>query len=68
MTTDAVSSHSDTGQCEDAVRVFSSTPLGELQDLIGLALAHFRAGHLQESLAGEHPVDILSVGLLSHLC
>ncbi|XP_041957097.1 tetratricopeptide repeat protein 37 isoform X1 [Alosa sapidissima] len=41
----------DTGQCEDAVRVYSSTPLGELQDLVGLALAYFRAGHLQESLA-----------------
>ncbi|XP_012671452.2 tetratricopeptide repeat protein 37 [Clupea harengus] len=41
----------DTGQWEEAVRVYSSTPLEELQDLTGLALAYFRAGLLQESLS-----------------
>lgn len=68
MTTGAVSPRSDTDQSEDAVRVYSSTPLGELQDLTGLALAYFRAGLLQESLAGEHRAVNLSVTLLSHLC
>uniref|UniRef100_A0A4W4G194 Tetratricopeptide repeat domain 37 n=1 Tax=Electrophorus electricus TaxID=8005 RepID=A0A4W4G194_ELEEL len=41
---------SDTGLWEEAVRHYSSTPLEELQDLTGLALACFRAGHLQESV------------------
>ncbi|KAL2091868.1 hypothetical protein ACEWY4_011666 [Coilia grayii] len=41
----------NTGQCEEAIRVYSSTPPEELQDLAGLALAYFRAGLLQESLA-----------------
>uniref|UniRef100_A0A4W4FY58 Tetratricopeptide repeat domain 37 n=1 Tax=Electrophorus electricus TaxID=8005 RepID=A0A4W4FY58_ELEEL len=40
----------DTGLWEEAVRHYSSTPLEELQDLTGLALACFRAGHLQESV------------------
>ncbi len=30
---------SDAGQWEEAVRIYSSTPLEELHDLIGLALA-----------------------------
>uniref|UniRef100_A0A672M7X6 SKI3 subunit of superkiller complex n=1 Tax=Sinocyclocheilus grahami TaxID=75366 RepID=A0A672M7X6_SINGR len=40
---------SDDGQWEEAVRVYSSTPLEELHDLIGLALACFRIGRLPES-------------------
>ncbi|XP_076854203.1 tetratricopeptide repeat protein 37 isoform X2 [Brachyhypopomus gauderio] len=40
----------DTGRWEEAVRHYTSTPLEELQDLTGLALACFRAGHLQESV------------------
>ena len=35
------------------MRVYSSTPLQELQDLAGLALAHCRAGHVPESINGE---------------
>uniref|UniRef100_A0A672MCV1 SKI3 subunit of superkiller complex n=1 Tax=Sinocyclocheilus grahami TaxID=75366 RepID=A0A672MCV1_SINGR len=41
---------SDDGQWEEAVRVYSSTPLEELHDLIGLALACFRIGRLPESV------------------
>ncbi|XP_028851542.1 tetratricopeptide repeat protein 37 isoform X2 [Denticeps clupeoides] len=40
----------DIGQPEEAVRVYSLVPLEELQDLVGLALAAFRAGHLQDSV------------------
>ncbi|XP_062310352.1 superkiller complex protein 3 [Osmerus eperlanus] len=39
-----------TGQWEDAVRVYSSTPLEELQDLAGLALAYCRAGITPDSI------------------
>ncbi|XP_067087344.1 superkiller complex protein 3 [Osmerus mordax] len=39
-----------TGQWEDAVRVYSSTPLEELQDLAGLALAYCRAGLTPDSI------------------
>ncbi|XP_063051126.1 superkiller complex protein 3 [Engraulis encrasicolus] len=41
----------DAGEWEEAIRVYSSTPLEELQDLTGLALAYFRAGLLLESLS-----------------
>ncbi|KAM4615710.1 tetratricopeptide repeat protein 37 [Polymixia lowei] len=37
------------GQWEEAVRVYSSTPLQELCDLVGLALAYCRAGLIPES-------------------
>ena len=37
------------------MRVYSSTPLQELHDLAGLALAHCRAGHIPESISGETP-------------
>ncbi|KAL7839781.1 hypothetical protein SRHO_G00264390 [Serrasalmus rhombeus] len=40
----------DTSRWEEAVHYYSSTPLEELHDLAGLALACFRAGHLQESV------------------
>ncbi|KAM6965620.1 superkiller complex protein 3 [Aplochiton taeniatus] len=39
-----------TGQWEEAVRVYSSTPLEELHDLAGLALAHYRAGNIPDSI------------------
>ncbi|RXN21205.1 tetratricopeptide repeat 37 [Labeo rohita] len=41
---------SDDGQWEEAVRIYSSTHLEELHDLIGLALACFRIGRLPESV------------------
>uniref|UniRef100_A0A8C1HNC8 SKI3 subunit of superkiller complex n=2 Tax=Cyprinus carpio TaxID=7962 RepID=A0A8C1HNC8_CYPCA len=41
---------SDDGQWEEAVRIYSSTPLEELHDLIGLALAYFRIGRMPESV------------------
>lgn len=41
---------SDDGQWEEAVRIYCSTPLEELHDLIGLALACFRIGRLPESI------------------
>uniref|UniRef100_A0A4W4FXR7 Tetratricopeptide repeat domain 37 n=1 Tax=Electrophorus electricus TaxID=8005 RepID=A0A4W4FXR7_ELEEL len=50
LTVSGTFSCSDTGLWEEAVRHYSSTPLEELQDLTGLALACFRAGHLQESV------------------
>uniref|UniRef100_A0A8C1VN77 Tetratricopeptide repeat domain 37 n=1 Tax=Cyprinus carpio TaxID=7962 RepID=A0A8C1VN77_CYPCA len=40
----------DDGQWEEAVRIYSSTPLEELHDLIGLALAYFRIGRMPESV------------------
>uniref|UniRef100_A0A8C1ZBQ8 Tetratricopeptide repeat domain 37 n=1 Tax=Cyprinus carpio TaxID=7962 RepID=A0A8C1ZBQ8_CYPCA len=41
---------SDDGQWEEAVRIYSSTSLEELHDLIGLALTCFRIGRLTESV------------------
>uniref|UniRef100_A0A6Q2Y8Y9 Tetratricopeptide repeat domain 37 n=1 Tax=Esox lucius TaxID=8010 RepID=A0A6Q2Y8Y9_ESOLU len=41
----------NTGQWEEAVRVYSSTPLEELHDLVGLALAYYRAGGIAESIS-----------------
>ncbi|XP_040010998.1 tetratricopeptide repeat protein 37 [Xiphias gladius] len=38
------------GQWEDAVHVYNSTPLQELSDLAGLALAYCRAGLIPESI------------------
>ncbi|XP_056393771.1 SKI3 subunit of superkiller complex protein [Hyla sarda] len=38
------------GQCDEAIKVFMSTPLTELDDLTGLAFAYFKKGLLQESL------------------
>ncbi|XP_061842584.1 tetratricopeptide repeat protein 37 [Nerophis lumbriciformis] len=37
------------GRCEEAVHVYNSTPLEELSDLAGLALAYCKAGHIPES-------------------
>ncbi|KAI9527787.1 hypothetical protein NQZ68_027877 [Dissostichus eleginoides] len=39
------------GQSEEAVRVYSSTPLQELSDLAGLALSSCRAGLIPESIS-----------------
>ncbi|XP_058492628.1 superkiller complex protein 3 [Solea solea] len=39
------------GQWEEAVKVYNSTPLQELSDLTGLALAYFRAGLIPESIS-----------------
>lgn len=52
---------SDAGQWEEAVRIYSSTPLEELHDLIGLALACFRSGHLLESVQGEQSLHFVIV-------
>uniref|UniRef100_A0A8B9JX45 Tetratricopeptide repeat domain 37 n=1 Tax=Astyanax mexicanus TaxID=7994 RepID=A0A8B9JX45_ASTMX len=52
---------SDTEQSEEAIQHYSSTPLEELHDLTGLALACFRAGHLQKSLnAYEKALEVAS--------
>ncbi|XP_072289660.1 tetratricopeptide repeat protein 37 [Eucyclogobius newberryi] len=49
------------GQWEEAVHVFKSTPLEELADLTGLALAYCRAGLLPESInAYEHALAVAS--------
>ncbi|XP_034025931.1 tetratricopeptide repeat protein 37 isoform X2 [Thalassophryne amazonica] len=37
------------GQWEDAIQAYASTPLQELSDLVGLALAYCRAGLISES-------------------
>ncbi|CAK6950140.1 SKI3 subunit of superkiller complex protein isoform X1 [Scomber scombrus] len=37
-------------QCEEAVNIYNSTPLQELSDLTGLALAYCRAGLIPESV------------------
>uniref|UniRef100_A0AAQ5XKD2 Tetratricopeptide repeat domain 37 n=1 Tax=Amphiprion ocellaris TaxID=80972 RepID=A0AAQ5XKD2_AMPOC len=39
------------GQWEEAVQVYNSTPLQELSDLVGLALAYCRAGLFPESIS-----------------
>lgn len=44
---------STSGQWEEAVQVYNSTPLQELSDLTGLALAYCRAGLIPESTNGE---------------
>lgn len=44
---------SSSGQWEEAVHVYNSTPLQELSDLVGLALAYCRAGLITESINGE---------------
>jgi len=44
---------SDDGHLEEAVRIYSSTPLDELHDLIGLALTCFKISRLPESIQGE---------------
>ncbi|XP_051518689.1 tetratricopeptide repeat protein 37 [Myxocyprinus asiaticus] len=41
---------SDDGQWKEAVHIYSSTPLEELHDITGLALACFRTGLLPESI------------------
>lgn len=47
-----VSFHSTAGLSEEAVCVYNSTPLQELSDLAGLALAYSRAGLIPESING----------------
>uniref|UniRef100_A0AAQ5Y197 Tetratricopeptide repeat domain 37 n=1 Tax=Amphiprion ocellaris TaxID=80972 RepID=A0AAQ5Y197_AMPOC len=42
---------STSGQWEEAVQVYNSTPLQELSDLVGLALAYCRAGLFPESIS-----------------
>uniref|UniRef100_A0A669CVB8 SKI3 subunit of superkiller complex n=1 Tax=Oreochromis niloticus TaxID=8128 RepID=A0A669CVB8_ORENI len=39
------------GQWEEAVHVYNSTPLQELSDLVGLALAYCKAGLISESIS-----------------
>ncbi|XP_036383792.1 tetratricopeptide repeat protein 37 [Megalops cyprinoides] len=68
----------NTGQWEEAVRIYSSTPLEELHDLTGQALAYFRAGLLQDSVNAyeralavastekERAYILTALGLLQH--
>lgn len=44
---------STSGMWEEAVHVYKSTPLEELPDLAGLALAYCRAGLIPESINGK---------------
>lgn len=44
---------STSGQLDEAVSVYNSTPLQELSDLTGLALAYCRAGLIAESINGK---------------
>ncbi|XP_064294738.1 superkiller complex protein 3 [Phalacrocorax carbo] len=38
------------GQCDKAIEVYTSTPLTEFNSLVGVALAYFKKGLLQESI------------------
>ncbi|XP_009951272.1 PREDICTED: tetratricopeptide repeat protein 37 [Leptosomus discolor] len=38
------------GQCDKAIEVYTSTPLTEFEGIVGLALAYFKKGLLQESI------------------
>lgn len=60
---------STSGQWDEAVRVYNSTPLQELSDLSGLALAYCRAGLVPESINGEgwRCSEILVVYLLARV-
>lgn len=44
---------STSGQWEEAVHVYNSTPLQELSDLVGLALAYCKAGLISDSISGR---------------
>lgn len=44
---------STSGQWEEAVHVYNSTPLQELSDLVGLALAYCKAGLISDSISGK---------------
>uniref|UniRef100_A0A3P9KFX9 Tetratricopeptide repeat domain 37 n=1 Tax=Oryzias latipes TaxID=8090 RepID=A0A3P9KFX9_ORYLA len=48
------------GQLEEAVHAYNSTPLQDLSDLVGLALAYCRSGLLQESIAYERALAVAS--------
>ncbi|KAM6036199.1 superkiller complex protein 3 isoform 2-T4 [Theristicus caerulescens] len=38
------------GQCDKAIKVYTSTPLTEFDGIVGIALAYFKKGLLQESI------------------
>jgi len=42
------------GQYDKAIEVYTSTPLTEFDGIVGIALAYFKKGLLQESIKGEH--------------
>lgn len=42
------------GQCDKAIEVYTSVPLTEFDGLVGLALAYFKKGLLEESIKGEY--------------
>lgn len=44
---------STSGQWEEAVHVYNSTPLQELSDLVGLALAYCKAGLISDSISSK---------------
>lgn len=44
---------SNLGRLEEAVRAYNSTPLEDLSDLVGLALAYCRSGLFQESVTSK---------------
>uniref|UniRef100_M4AYA2 SKI3 subunit of superkiller complex n=1 Tax=Xiphophorus maculatus TaxID=8083 RepID=M4AYA2_XIPMA len=50
----------NSGQWDEAVQVYKSTPLQDLSDLVGLALAYFRAGLYPESIMYERALAVTS--------
>ncbi|KAM9392610.1 superkiller complex protein 3 [Pholidichthys leucotaenia] len=49
------------GQWEEAVRVYNSTPLQDLSHLVGVALAYCRAGLIPDSISTyKHALDVAS--------
>lgn len=46
--------HSAIGECDKAIEVYSSIPLTDFDGIVGIALAYFKKGLLQESIKGKH--------------
>uniref|UniRef100_A0A8C3UC71 Tetratricopeptide repeat domain 37 n=1 Tax=Catharus ustulatus TaxID=91951 RepID=A0A8C3UC71_CATUS len=49
-TSDSVFFHSALGLCDEAIEVYRSIPLTEFDGIVGLALAYFKKGLLEESI------------------
>lgn len=45
--------HSALGRCDEAIEVYTSVPLTEFDGIVGLALAYFKKGLLEESIKGK---------------
>lgn len=53
-TNDCFCFYSALGQCDKAIEVYTSTPLTDFDGIVGIALAYFKKGLLQESIKGKH--------------